>query len=165
MLTKDDFKKIKKEAKLEIAVLEQEYHDMGQGLDSPQWDQRRQRRYASLVIECCSILEHMLKQLYQSVYQKKFNSTELMKTPAYRARSNMEIIQAELNKQQIALKPGKENMEQALSQVFQARNKLIHENFSFDSIVKEGMQAEQTFEAMLDTIQKYRKHLKYLRPE
>ncbi|MGF9697750.1 MULTISPECIES: hypothetical protein [Paenibacillus] len=165
MLTKEDFKKIKKEAKLEIAVLEQEYHDIGQKLDSSQSDQRKNRRYASLVIELCSIMEQMLNQLYQNVYQKSFNSTELMKIPAYRARSNMEMIQAELTKQQITLKSGKENMAHALSQVFQARNRLIHENFTFASIVKEDMKEEQTFEAMLDTIKRYRKHLKYLRPE
>ncbi|MFS0870474.1 hypothetical protein [Paenibacillus xylanilyticus] len=165
MLTKEDFKKIKKEAKLEIVLLEQDYHDIRQKPDSDQFEKRNNRRYASLIIELCAIVEDMLDQLYQRVYQKKFNSTQLMKTPAYRARSNMEIVQAELNKQQIALESGMENFGEALSLVFQSRNKLIHENFSFASIVKEDMNEEQTFEAMLKTIKKYRKHLKFLRPE
>lgn len=70
---------------------------------------RKNRRYASLVIELCAITEQMLHQLYRDVYQKKFNSTQLMKTPAYRARSNMEIIQAELSKEFIALESEKEH--------------------------------------------------------
>lgn len=122
MLTKEDFKKVKKQAKLEIALLEQEYQEILQNVDSTLYEKygildkeetreltrkRKNRRYASLVIELCAIIEQMLHQLYRDVYQKKFNSTQLMKTPAYRARSNMEIIQAELSKEFIALEPEK----------------------------------------------------------
>ncbi|WP_440117524.1 hypothetical protein [Paenibacillus sp. QZ-Y1] len=180
MLNKEDFKKIKKQAKLEIEQLEEEYQDIRQIADSTLFEKyaiwndeetreltriRKHRRYASLVIELCSIMEHMLNDLYERVYQKRFNSTALMKTPAYRARSNMEIIQAELQKQQIALKSGEENFGEALSLVFQTRNKLVHENFSFAAIVKESLDEEQTFEALLEPIKSYRKHLKYQRPE
>ncbi|WP_433751800.1 hypothetical protein [Paenibacillus amylolyticus] len=180
MLTKEDFKKVKKQAKLEIARLEQEYQEILQNVDSTLYEKygildkeetreltrkRKNRRYASLVIELCAILEQMLNQLYRDVYQKKFNSTQLMKTPAYRARSNMEIIQAELSKEFIALESEKEQFAEALSQVFQTRNKLVHDNFSFVSIVKDGSNEEETFEALLHTVKKYRKHLKYNRPE
>ncbi|MGN7411544.1 hypothetical protein [Paenibacillus sp. SAF-068] len=180
MLTKDDFKNVKKQAKLEIARLEQEYQEISQNVDSTLYEKygfldkektleltrkRKNRRYASLVIELCTIIEQMLHQLYRHVYQKKFNSTQLMKTPAYRSRSNMEIIQAELSKEFIALKSEKEHFAEALSLVFQMRNKLVHDNFSFVSIVKDGSNEEETFESLLHTVKKYRKHLKYNRPE
>ncbi|PQP82748.1 hypothetical protein C0Q44_15245 [Paenibacillus sp. PCH8] len=180
MLTKEDFKKVKRQAKLEIALLEQEYQDILHNVDSTLYEEygildheetreltrkRKNRRYASMIIELCAIMEQMLNQLYKHVYQKKFNSTQLMKTPAYRARSNMEIIQAELNKEHIALKFEKEHFADALSLVFLKRNKLVHENFSLVTIVKDGSNEEETFEELLHTVKKYRKHLQYNRPE
>lgn len=60
---------------------------------------------------------------------KKFNSIQLMKIPAYRSLSNIEILQAELNNQHITLKSGMGNVEDDIAKVFQLRNKLIHSNF------------------------------------
>lgn len=176
MLTQEDFKHVKKLAKLEIKLIEQEYrnilnHDdsaiyeeyewLDEELSSELTRKRKNRRYASLTMELCSIMEQMLLQLYKRTYQKKFNSTQLMKTPAYRARSNMEMLEAELGKQHIALKAGKETCSTALHQAFQTRNRLIHENFSFVAIVKDGSNEEETFETILHAVKKYRKHLSY----
>ena len=176
MLTQEDFKHVRKLAKLEIKLLEQEYRDILNHVDSSMYEEyewldeehaneltrkRKNRRYASLTLELCSIMEQMLLQLYKRAYQKKFNSTQLMKTPAYRARSNMEILEAELGKKHITLKTGRELCSTALHQAFQTRNKLIHENFSFVAIVKDGSNEEETFEAILHEVKKYRKHLTY----
>ncbi|MBB6024284.1 hypothetical protein HNR77_005392 [Paenibacillus sp. JGP012] len=176
MLTQEEFKHVKKLAKLEIHLLEQEYHDILNHVDSAIYEhvewldeeqaselvrKRKNRRYASLTVELCSIMEQMLLQLYKRTYQKRFNSTQLMKTPAYRARTNMEILEAELGKQHIVLKVGKEQCSTALHQAFQTRNRLIHENFSFVTVVKEGSNEEETFEWILHAVKKYRKHLKY----
>ncbi|WP_342554777.1 hypothetical protein [Paenibacillus sp. FSL R7-0652] len=176
MLTQEDFKHVRKLAKLEIKLLEQEYRDILNHVDSSMYEEyewldeehaneltrkRKNRRYASLTLELCSIMEQMLLQLYKRAYQKKFNSTQLMKTPAYRARSNMEILEAELDKKHITLKTGRELCSTALHQAFQTRNKLIHENFSFIAIVKDGSNEEETFETILHAVKKYRKHLTY----
>ena len=176
MLTQEDFKHVRKLAKLEIKLLEQEYRDILNHVDSSMYEEyewldeehaneltrkRKNRRYASLTLELCSIMEQMLLQLYKRAYQKKFNSTQLMKTPAYRARSNMEILEAELGKKHITLKTGRELCSTALHQAFQTRNKLIHENFSFVAIVKDGSNEEETFETILHEVKKYRKHLTY----
>ena len=84
-----------------------------------------------------------------------------MKTPAYRARSNMEMLEAELVKQNIALKAGKEECRHSAASAFQTRNKLIHENFSFAAIVKDGSNEEETFETILHAVKNTEKHLNY----
>ncbi|MCG7377293.1 hypothetical protein MH215_09830 [Paenibacillus sp. ACRSA] len=176
MLTKQNFKKLKKEAKHEIKWIEQEYEQLQQKDASSQlkkhdlWDEeeihrltydRKDRKYASWTIELCSIIEQWLLRLYEQTYQKTFNSVQLMKTPAYRSLSNIEILQAELKSQHIAVKSGTENDDDELVKVFKARNKLIHSNFSFASIVGQDSHAEQTLEWILNTFKQYRKHLKY----
>ncbi|MEC0106839.1 hypothetical protein P4H27_07790 [Paenibacillus taichungensis] len=180
MLTKEDFKKLKKEAKLEIALIEQEAHNLQQKIDSSLYEKdklwndeeigeltqkRKERKYSSWTIELCSITEDLLNQLYQQTYQKKFNSIQLMKTPAYRSLSNIEILQAELKNQHLSLKSEEEKFEEEIAKVFQLRNKLIHSNFSYASIIRENHDAKQEFESTLDTVKKYRKHLKYNQPE
>ncbi|WP_413376294.1 hypothetical protein [Paenibacillus taichungensis] len=180
MLTKEDFKKLKKEAKLEIALIEQEVQNLQQKIDSSLYEKdklwndeeigeltqkRKERKYSSWTIELCSIIEDLLNQLYQQTYQKKFNSIQLMKTPAYRSLSNIEILQAELKNQHLSLKSGEEKFEEEIAKVFQQRNKLIHSNFSYASIIRENHDAKQEFESILDTVKKYRKHLKYNQPE
>lgn len=88
-----------------------------------------------------------------------------MKTPAYRSLSNIEILQAELKNQHLFLKSEEEKIEEEIAKVFQLRNKLIHSNFSYASIIRENHDAKQEFESTLDTVKKYRKHLKYNQPE
>ncbi|KOY15540.1 hypothetical protein [Paenibacillus xylanivorans] len=180
MLTKEDFKKQKKEAKHEIALIEQEFQNLQQKIDSPLhekdklWDdeevkqltrKRKERKYSSWTIELCTIIEELLNQLYQLTHQKRFNSIQLMKTPAYRSLSNIEILQAELKNQRLSLKSGMENVEEEITKVFQLRNKLIHSNFSYASILRENHDAKQEFESILDTVKQYRKYLKYNQPE
>ncbi|KGP83955.1 MULTISPECIES: hypothetical protein [unclassified Paenibacillus] len=180
MLTKEDFKKLKKEAKHDIALIEQEVQHLQQKPDSTLHEKdklgddeeigelirkRQERKYSSWTIELCTIIENLLNQLYQQTHQKKFNSIQLMKTPAYRSLSNIEILQAELKNQHISPKSGMENIEEEITNVFQLRNKLIHSNFSYASIVRENHDAKQEFESILDTVKQYRKHLKYNQPE
>ncbi|UPK45386.1 hypothetical protein [Paenibacillus pabuli] len=180
MLTKEDFKKLKKEAKHEIALIEQEAQHLQQKIDSSLYEKdklwndeeigeliqkRKERKYSSWTIELCTIMEDLLNQLYQRTHQKKFNSIQLMKIPAYRSLSNIEILQAELNNQHITLKSGMGNVEEEITKVFQLRNKLIHSNFFYTSIIRENHDAKQEFESILDTVKKYRKYLKYNQPE
>ncbi|QOS77558.1 hypothetical protein JNUCC31_22675 [Paenibacillus sp. JNUCC31] len=180
MLTKEDFKKLKKEAKHEIALIEQEVQNLQQKIDSPLHEKdklrndeevkhltrnRKERKYSSWTIELCTIIEDLLNHLYQQTYQKKFNSIQLMKNPAYRSLSNIEILQAELKSQHLSPKSGEENVEQEIAKVFQLRNKLIHSNFSYASVIRENHDAQQEFEFILDTVKKYRKYLKYNQPE
>ncbi|MEC0128669.1 hypothetical protein [Paenibacillus pabuli] len=180
MLTKEDFKKLKKEAKHEIALIEREAQHLQQKSESSLHEKdnlwtveeigeliqkRNERKYSSWTIELCTIIEELLNQLYQQTHQKKFNSIQLMKIPAYRSLSNIEILQAELKNQYLSLKSGEENVEKELAQVFQLRNKLIHSNFSYVSIVRANRNAKKEFEFILDTVKKYRKCLKYNQPE
>ncbi|MGC5776260.1 hypothetical protein [Paenibacillus pabuli] len=180
MLTKEDFKKLKKEAKHEIALIEKEAQHLQQKSESSPhekdklWNveemeeliqKRNERKYSSWTIELCTIIEDLLNQLYQQTHQKKFNSIQLMKTPAYRSLSNIEILQAELKNQYLSLKSGEENIEEEIAKVFQLRNKLIHSNFSYASIIRDNRNAKKEFEFILDTVKKYRKCLKYNQPE
>jgi len=178
MLSKEQFKKIKKEAKLELKRLEEEYAHLRHTAEPPlperqdDWTneelremarRRLHRRYASITIECCTIVEHMLHELYQQSYQQPFNSVQLMKTPAYRSRSNIEILQAELKKQHISPVPKQESEQpdQAIVQVFQLRNKLMLEHFEFAAVMKDHHDASRTLAWILDTMKAYRKQLKY----